>query len=198
MHSSLHELRGRPYGLTERLVAASYKKYTIMRHAASTTNSGKRRRHHEGDGRFSIFAPARGATGCHGLCSPAPCGFNSRAREGRDVAAAALTTLPLEFQFTRPRGARLLAPACRGHAQAFQFTRPRGARHGRHSDMPNPNFVSIHAPARGATLDNALPNHRAGVSIHAPARGATAASTSMSLNASGFQFTRPRGARPAS
>ena len=34
-------------------------------------------------------------------------------------------------------------------------------------------YVSIHAPARGATLDRALMPGHAAVSIHAPARGAT-------------------------
>ena len=153
MHSSLHELRGRPYGLTERLVAASYKKYTIMRHAASTTNSGKRRRHHEGDGRFSIFAPARGATGCHGLCSPAPCGFNSRARIGRDSSATSGRPSRSRFN-SRAREGRDTASSSAAHVTwVFQFTRPRGARRNPPISCPNAP-VSIHVPARGATCRN--------------------------------------------
>ena len=55
----------------------------------------------------------------------------------------------------------------------FQFTRPRGAR------LPVPWVreeavdVSIHAPARGATLYARVTGSPLGVSIHAPARGAT-------------------------
>ena len=55
----------------------------------------------------------------------------------------------------------------------FQSTRPRGARH----HMPRPeqpmNGVSIHAPARGATLIGGHQRCKNFVSIHAPARGAT-------------------------
>ena len=79
------------------------------------------------------------------------------------------------------------------------------------------NPVSIHAPARGATLSSALessirrsfnpraregrdlrpalPQNRSCVSIHAPARGATSCMT-RSGNFAWFQSTRPRGARP--
>ena len=57
--------------------------------------------------------------------------------------------------------------------------------------------VSIHAPARGATMSVSRQSDQ--VSIHAPARGATcmrctaAPTCCMSM----FQSTRPRGARPA-
>ena len=77
----------------------------------------------------SIHAPARGATRCSRSRLRPPC-FNSRAREGRDrrhlddIAA-------VQFQFTRPRGARL--------APVLQLRGTEG--------------VSIHAPARGATAD---------------------------------------------
>ena len=78
--------------------------------------------------------------------------FNSRAREGRDVAFFQDALDTSQFQFTRPRGARLAALAHR------------------HAGL----CVSIHAPARGATLPlSASP-----------------------LLISPFQFTRPRGARP--
>jgi len=55
----------------------------------------------------------------------------------------------------------------------FQSTPPRG---GRLSEGENPNVyhdVSIHAPARGATVLLLLAILRLFVSIHAPARGAT-------------------------
>ena len=61
----------------------------------------------------------------------------------------------------------------RADPPVFQSTRPRGARRGRRGGRGHRSHVSIHAPARGATLGaQALPLARL-VSIHAPARGAT-------------------------
>ena len=78
------------------------------------------------------------------------------------------------FQFTRPRGAR---PAQGSldvwHLAQFQFTRPRGARHVDPPRTERERHVSIHAPARGATLPRLRAGRRESVSIHAPARGAT-------------------------
>ena len=56
--------------------------------------------------------------------------------------------------------------------------------------------VSIHAPARGATL--ACPDCGSvwGVSIHAPARGATSIAGGGGLGGGVFQSTPPRGGRP--
>ena len=54
--------------------------------------------------------------------------------------------------------------------------------------------VSIHAPARGATVGTALALGLDKVSIHAPARGATLRDYAAEVQA-WFQFTRPRGAR---
>ena len=78
----------------------------------------------------------------------------------------------------------------------FQFTPPRGGRlvHGVTDYIQS---VSIHAPARGATLSASF--HSIGgeiVSIHAPARGATFGFMAGTLNNS-FQFTPPRGGRRA-
>ena len=76
----------------------------------------------------------------------------------------------------------------------FQFTRPQGARH----SVLVVSFlwrVSIHAPARGATLSTASLYSASMVSIHAPARGATVAVVGIGQGGR-FQFTRPQGARP--
>jgi len=55
----------------------------------------------------------------------------------------------------------------------FQSTRPHGARR-QVCRSPAPEAeVSIHAPARGATISKWGEFHESGVSIHAPARGAT-------------------------
>ena len=120
----------------------------------------------------------------------------------------------------------------------FQSTRPHGARHwgwrgSRCSGRFNPRArtgrddaiyealricnVSIHAPARGATLLALLERshilgfnprartgrdiglaagcRRTGVSIHAPARGATRWHASFTCHCGVFQSTRPHGAR---
>ena len=55
-------------------------------------------------------------------------------------------------------------------------------------------YVSIHAPARGATADATKLVQYWGVSIHAPARGATSSSLIATTTVS-FQFTLPRGER---
>ncbi len=55
--------------------------------------------------------------------------------------------------------------------------------------------VSIHAPARGATISYAvLCDEFTGVSIHAPARGATGRAA-FAVAAGEFQSTRPHEAR---
>ena len=83
-------------------------------------------------------------------CSPKNFSFNSRAREGRD---GDVTVCPLKH--------------------SFQFTRPRGARRWLAASPSSTSGVSIHAPARGATVWACVWPLRFLVSIHAPARGAT-------------------------
>ena len=81
-------------------------------------------------GLVSIHAPGRGATGS----SPSPIisvqGFNSRTREGCDLFPIKETGRLDWFQFTHPGGVRLISAIC-----------------------SRPLLVSIHAPGRGATLD---------------------------------------------
>ena len=55
--------------------------------------------------------------------------------------------------------------------------------------------ISIHAPARGATILSFRQRYRLGISIRAPARGATIL-PSTSCTCSGFQSALPRGERP--
>ena len=165
----------------------------------------------------SIHAPARGAT------------RQGRWRHGHRIVSI----------HAPARGATLMAGVCGVHPRRFQSTRPRGARHGRGSlSRPPPSFnpraregrdgawlagiayhvVSIHAPARGATLwQGFVESTPAEVSIHAPARGATVVSRNdghpihrfnpraregrdradaIRRRFRRFQSTRPRGARP--
>src|SRR5690554_2891947 len=99
--------------------------------------------------------------------------FNPRAREGRDVSAGPTVFIHGEFQSTRPRGAR---PAMSGKVTLkpwFQSTRPRGARLESCRSAFRSAYVSIHAPARGATSNPGRLQVIQEVSIHAPARGAT-------------------------
>ena len=140
----------------------------------------------------SIHAPAWGATKLvRGKAIGAR--FNPRARVGRDARCSCNPTAGMSFQSTRPRGARHDAPAIGAEI-----------------------FVSIHAPAWGATCRGRYgrrgwgfnPRARVGrdvwpaglpsarwVSIHAPAWGATPV-TGIGAYAFAFQSTRPRGARP--
>ena len=96
-------------------------------------------------------APARGATPPNRRAHLSTASFNPRAREGRDAEIHQVRYRLAWFQSTRPRGARPF------ETPAFSPARP----------------VSIHAPARGATLASSSVRGDSGVSIHAPARGAT-------------------------
>ena len=78
--------------------------------------------------------------------------FNPRARKGRDCSEKAFTLLYVQFQSTRPQGARL--QPCRLSCDCYSCFNPR-ARKGRDlkcSLMIKYCVVSIHAPARGATF----------------------------------------------
>ena len=63
------------------------------------------------------------------------------------------------------------------------------------SDMLLATYISIHAPARGATLSDRYQPVKFLISIHAPARGATLAARKILKDAK-FQSTLPRGERP--
>ena len=82
---------------------------------------------------------------------PSGC-FNSRSREGSDGGLNGVYLL-LAFQFTLPRGER---PGMRLNTCSrlilFQFTLPRGERLEAVGVDYGVSEVSIHAPARGATL----------------------------------------------
>ena len=122
------------------------------------------------------------------------------------------------FQSTRPRGARRDQGQRENRDYSGFNPRAREGRDVRAGDVFCRGHVSIHAPARGATLFSFFSslgricfNPRAregrdlfgeprrawldGVSIHAPARGATGVSRILCANIGMFQSTRPRGAR---
>ena len=148
-------------------------------------------------------------------------GFNSRARVGRDRDGRRQGGGGA-FQFTRPRGARLIilvktigllcfnsrarvgrdeieAPVM-GRSRMFQFTRPRGARQSSLSQNPKDKVFQFTRP-RGARPEEARhPWRAAGVSIHAPAWGATLTdgghlmSILVSIHAPAWGATRPTSA----
>ena len=98
----------------------------------------------------SIHAPAKGATGItNGIKRFNDC-FNPRSREGSDQGDGREVCERLRFQSTLPRRERRIT-----------------------NGIKRFNDVSIHAPAKGATI---IVNYIAtliSVSIHAPAKGAT-------------------------
>ena len=101
---------------------------------------------------ISIHAPAKGATPTQSSISAGHLHFNPRSREGSDSHA--------EFDICR--------------APAFQSTLPRRERLIFFAGCDILSLISIHAPAKGATLYVPREQHRReGISIHAPAKGAT-------------------------
>ncbi len=121
---------------------------------------------------ISIHAPARGATlqGAH--CAAPDTYFNPRSRKGSDDKDSASTqmryisihapargatpsTLPplglTLFQSTLPQGERLISRSSRQSASLFQSTLPQGERQPLPVRFFGNGFISIHAPARGAT-----------------------------------------------
>ena len=77
----------------------------------------------------------------------------------------------------------------------FQSTLPRGERLTSVKDTYRSAYISIHAPARGATKDGNPLAQEIEISIHAPARGATSLMISGIRPENGFQSTLPRGER---
>ncbi len=100
-------------------------------------------------------------------------GFNPRARTGRDDAPVRLSQGELQFQSTRPHGARPEYKGVLAGWNAFQSTRPHGAR--RPPELhPHRRAPCFNPRARtGRDDDRREELRRALVSIHAPARGAT-------------------------
>ena len=109
-------------------------------------------------------------------CGLAEVGFNPRTRAGCDsLARARLPWLPARFQSTHPRGVRRSwrRPAV-ASSRGFNPRTRAGCDVVGVIAIAEAAAVSIHAPARGATVKNNRevppPDE---VSIHAPARGAT-------------------------
>ena len=121
----------------------------------------------------SIHAPARGATVSvfHQL-KATPVSIHAPARGATLMAPIAPFSSKM-FQSTHPHGVRLTARGCGRIADGFQSTHPHGVRLIAMGVQEGDRDVSIHAPARGATIGHKACHLTDGVSIHAPARGAT-------------------------
>ena len=122
--------------------------------------------------KVSIHAPARGAT-MHLRILGLSWTFQFTLPRGERLIAAQSPLTIARFQFTLPRGERPFRVGAFAYIQGFQFTLPRGERPSMKQKESLLLLVSIHAPARGATYQMA-----------------EAVQDSM------FQFTLPRGERP--
>ena len=122
----------------------------------------------------SIHAPARGATSLplnmprstvsfnprtRKGCDPstrAPlrlsCCFNPRTRKGCDKTPTTTPNKRCLFQSTHPQGVRLLFKLPLLPLKMFQSTHPQGVRLSGIRGYAATRYVSIHAPARGATF----------------------------------------------
>ena len=116
---------------------------------------------------ISIHAPAKGATISVMSAATVAADFNPRSREGSDDARIEIIIFSVIFQSTLPRRERLAR---------FGFQKPYKP-------------ISIHAPAKGATLTPADFKPSTIISIHAPAKGATLIS---SANVSAIIDFNPR------
>ncbi len=99
--------------------------------------------------------------------------FNPRTREGCDSVGDGKGKYGITFQSTHPRGVRLKSNIRLINTFLFQSTHPRGVRLCWRRKRKIWDYISIHAPARGATKGRAQYVWKLKISIHAPARGAT-------------------------
>ena len=119
--------------------------------------------------------------------------FNPRSREGSDAIFKHIYLLQIDFNPRSREGSDaadgLIFPAghISIHAPARGATLPP-------PHLPCLNIISIHAPARGATACKSAVTELLDISIHAPARGATLEMDQMWKDGL-FQSTLPRGER---
>ena len=143
--------------------------------------------------RVSIHAPARGATSCLAGIIQDHHGFNPRPRAGGDFLVYHDLASFLCFN-PRPRaGGDINRPKTNTTLHCFN-PRPRAGGDGIFRLSCVPSGVSIHAPARGATL-SALPSSSERVFQSTPPRGGRRICTDDSIKGELFQSTPPRGGR---
>ena len=101
---------------------------------------------------ISIHAPAKGATGSTPTKLIATYDFNPRSREGSDKYAKKITFHFQRFQSTLPRRERQTPDYKFEDMQVFQSTLPRRERRCTRRLVKFFSGISIHAPAKGATI----------------------------------------------
>ena len=143
----------------------------------------------------SIHAPAWGATGEGGTLDACLPRFNPRSRVGSDASNWAASVPTARFQSTLPRGERLTATMHFLFTSKFQSTLPRGERR----QFVSRRAVSFSFNPRSrvgsdCALLSVCPKSLY-VSIHAPAWGATPVRTLCRRTTLLFQSTLPRGER---
>ena len=101
--------------------------------------------------------------------------FNPRSREGSDTMSKKLSKKPIDFNPRSREGSDPEGVYVYVIPKKFQSALPRGERRQAQVNEIKKGKISIHAPARGATIDDIrLVLEEITISIHAPARGATA------------------------
>ncbi len=123
--------------------------------------------------RVSIHAPARGATVLLASHEFNGLGFDPRSRTGSDALASTWRPSLSGFDPRSRTGSDPRSTVSRSTARPFRSTLPHGERLDGGERAEEHIEVSIHAPARGATIDRLYRRAAGPVSIHAPARGAT-------------------------
>ena len=141
----------------------------------STRPRGARRGHLDRGRTIRRFNPRAhvGRDGAHPSRRAIGAGFNPRAHVGRDPLPNVWLGVSVEFQSTRPRGARQQLPHSAPPFMVFQSTRPRGARLTGVPSLSRRDAFQSTRP-RGARRGDAELNRVSWeVSIHAPTWGAT-------------------------
>ena len=121
---------------------------------------------------ISIHAPARGATYS---CFPPPAikVFQSTLPHGERRRSRKTCTAPPYFNPRSRTGSDKIQQMHQMIVCIFQSTLPHGERRWAFYDYKARKLISIHAPARGATIAPIISLYLVEISIHAPARGAT-------------------------
>ena len=140
-----------PRGVRQQLITGQILIILVSIHAPAWGATGESQ-HNAIFFEVSIHAPAWGATGPHEGRGKCFAGFNPRTRVGCDTdpRAPALT----EVQRFNPRtrvGCDGIKTGMMNTGGMFQSTHPRGVRHQLREAFALQRFVSIHAPAWGAT-----------------------------------------------
>ena len=173
----------------------------------------------KGQGRpgVSIHAPTRGATqhkqrlggntefqsthphgvrpGCRKALFLPVSRFNPRTHTGCDAVRLPRGSTPQSFNPRTHTGCD--GDSIRGNdsSDLFQSTHPHGVRQIIVPLHRKQKTVSIHAPTRGATVNNQHAVYLVLVSIHAPTRGATITAWGILRRTPVFQSTHPHGVR---